>query len=550
MSSDATDPRTVKALLLNGAVKPSGWSHTHTAPLDVNYGAGVLNVYNSYVQLEAGEQSPSAISHEATGGNHPALSAGYADPLAGWDFRTFSSSSTQDVYGQYLVPTSSSNVTSYTLTATLVWERPLEDTISANPINNLDLFLYDVTRSTTTPLDYSNSTVDNVQQVYDVGLTPGDTYDLEVFKAGGALGSQGNITTSETYALAYDFAAVPAPANLTWNNTGGASPSNGKTWDINANNNWNNGAATTVYTDGSNVTFNDSNAGNYAVTLNTTVRPASVTVNNSSANYTIGGAGKIVDAGAFTKSGIGTLTLGTALTSGAMSITAGAVKLAAGASGGTGPSANSNINIASLSITGNGQLDVNNNHIIITYGASDPIATITDYIKSGYDGGTWNGPGIISSALPSPANGLRYGIGYADGKDGVVAGLTSGQIEVAYTLLGDATLSGVVNGADLAIVAANFNQVVTGWDQGDFAYTGIVNGTDLALLAANFNQAANGAASAGDLAALDAFAAANAVSLPTSDSSVPEPASLGLLTFCSLGMLALRRRRVSSDPRL
>jgi hypothetical protein len=45
---------------------------------------------------------------------------------------------------------------------------------------------------------------------------------------------------------------------------------------------------------------------------------------------------------------------------------------------------------------------------------------------------------------------------------------------------------------------------------------------------------------AADYAALDAFAAANGLSLPTS--SVPEPASLGLLAM-GAGMLLRRGRR-------
>ena len=63
----------------------------------------------------------------------------------------------------------------------------------------------------------------------------------------------------------------------------------------------------------------------------------------------------------------------------------------------------------------------------------------------------------------------------------------------------------------------------------------------VAILAANFNQGDGGTASAGDVAALDAFAAANGLSLPTS--SVPEPASLGLFMCGAVGILARRHRR-------
>ena len=336
-----------------------------------------------------------------------------------------------------------------------------------------------------------------------------------------------------------DLSAVTVTPSLTWNNTGASPPSDGVTWDA-TNNNWNNGSAATTYSDGAAVTFNDTNNGHYAVTLTSTVSPGSVTVNNSSNNYTISGmGGKIADAGAFTKSGTGTLTLGVALSVGSMSISGGTLKLATGISGGTGPAVSSTINLTSLSITSNGVLDVNNDHIIITYGATDPFSTIAGYIKSGYNGGGWNGPGIISSAAQTKTNGLSYGVGYADGKDGKVAGLTSGQIEVAYTLLGDANLDGLVNAADFTILAANFNQPVTGWDQGDFNYDGLVNAADFTDLAANFNQSVSGAAvSAGDVAALDAFAAANGLL-----ADVPEPASAALMVMAGLGILARRRPR-------
>jgi len=166
-----------------------------------------------------------------------------------------------------------------------------------------------------------------------------------------------------------------------------------------------------------------------------------------------------------------------------------------------------------LIINTGSSLDIVNNHMFINYGSgSDPIAMIAGYIASGYNGGAWNGPGIISSAALTPTNGLLYGVGYADGADNVVAGLSSGQIEVMYTLLGDANLDGLVNAADFNALAANFNQGVSGAD-----------------------------VSAGDVAALDAFAAANGLSLPTSN--VPEPVSTCLLALGGIGILARRRRR-------
>ncbi|MGD0141399.1 MAG: dockerin type I repeat-containing protein, partial [Tepidisphaeraceae bacterium] len=158
-------------------------------------------------------------------------------------------------------------------------------------------------------------------------------------------------------------------------------------------------------------------------------------------------------------------------------------------------------------------------------------------------GGAWNGPGgIISTAAQTSTNSLLYGVGYADGADGVVSNLSSGQIEVAYTLLGDANLDGLVNGSDFNILAANFNQSITGWDQADFNYDGLVNAADFNELAANFNQGVSGAdASAGDVAAVDAFAAANDLPLPTS--SVPEPSFFAFAGLVAIGILPRRSRR-------
>jgi hypothetical protein len=192
--------------------------------------------------------------------------------------------------------------------------------------------------------------------------------------------------------------------------------------------------------------------------------------------------------------------------------------------------------INSLTLQPGGRLDLTNNHLFINYGpGGDPFLLIRSYLASGYNLGAWNGSGIDSSTA---AVTLGYGIGMADGADGVVAGLPSGRIELKYTLYGDINLDGSVNGTDFALLAAHFGTSDTGgWEQGDLNYNGVVNGSDFALLASNFGTSASGTAiqlPASEWAALDAFAAAHGLS-----ADLPEPTST---TTLLLGAIILRRR--------
>jgi hypothetical protein len=199
---------------------------------------------------------------------------------------------------------------------------------------------------------------------------------------------------------------------------------------------------------------------------------------------------------------------------------------------------------AGLSISGVGKLDIENNHLVIGYGSgADPIASIAALLATGYAGGAWNGAGGIVTSAPLLSGGLLYGLGYADAADpGNPAGLSSGTIEIKYTLLGDADLSGVVDGVDFGIVAANFNKGVSRWDQGDFNYDGVVDGTDFGDLAANFNKGASGASAWDQVVA---FAQANGLM-----ADLPEPLTPTLLLVSLAGCLTRRSRRSSPPGRL
>jgi hypothetical protein len=174
----------------------------------------------------------------------------------------------------------------------------------------------------------------------------------------------------------------------------------------------------------------------------------------------------------------GSPTAGVGFTIGSLTINGGTLDLGTNSGGST---------VTSLAITGSGTLDIGNNHLFIDFSGADPISTVRGYLTTGYAGGLWNGAGIDSSAAAVTPG---YGVGYADGSDGVVTGLSSGQIEIQYALYGDANLDGTVSGADFSILAANLGQSVNGWDKGDFNYDGVDNGEDFSLLISNLDKSA------------------------------------------------------------
>jgi len=197
-TNSAFDMRTIKALLLNGAVKPADWTNSNSSPLDARYGAGVLNIFNSYKQLAGGKNNSSTTNLISIGATHlPSAATNFASTTSGWNLETIFSSATNDAVNHYFI-----NATNGFVTATLTWNRQLGET----NINNLDLFLYDCASSNL--VAWSTSRVDNVEHIFVPALAAG-SYDLQVLKNGGT----NVVSDSETYALAFAFA--PTKLNLT-----------------------------------------------------------------------------------------------------------------------------------------------------------------------------------------------------------------------------------------------------------------------------------------------------------------------------------------------
>ena len=187
---------------------------------------------------------------------------------------------------------------------------------------------------------------------------------------------------------------------------------------------------------------------------------------------------------------------------------------------------------SSLIIFAGSTLDITNNTFFIDYPSGhDPISSIEQWIKNGFD--NLPGPAIISSSITTDdsTSGFSYGIGYADSADpNNPANLPSDTIEIKYTLLGDANLDGTVNAEDFTPLSHNLSESGAVWDQGDFNYDGTVNSEDFTPFSHNINQSAV-LASGLDLA--------NGISL----TNVPEPASAGILLMAGFGFLRRRRRQ-------
>ncbi|MFA9478701.1 S8 family serine peptidase [Phycisphaerales bacterium AB-hyl4] len=193
----------IRAVLMAGAdryvINPRGDSLTDytadtTNNLDSRYGAGQMNIYNSYRILAGGEQD-----------------AGSTITTHGWDYNPAfgGDNGTASEASYFFTPGSASETE---LLASLVWNLDVNITPGIGPfpatfsevLHNLDLFLYDVTLGEVL-LDSSESTIHNSEHIWFDGLLVGRDYELRVVANG---------TFEWDYGLAWQIIPEPGTGAL------------------------------------------------------------------------------------------------------------------------------------------------------------------------------------------------------------------------------------------------------------------------------------------------------------------------------------------------
>ena len=185
-----------------------------------------------------------------------------------------------------------------------------------------------------------------------------------------------------------------------------------------------------------------------------------------------------------------------------------------------------------------GVLDLAEHGAIVDYAEGDPNPAVAlgQWIRSGSNGGTWDGPGILSSAAATEDRQLTA-IGLLDNTDPKVGGKTefageeidASSILLKYTWWGDANLDGIVDANDYDVIDRNYlfmPHPEAPWFTGDFDYDGVIDANDYDRIDKAYLFQSGPLAGAG--------AAAPA--------ATPEPATLALVALGALGLLGRKKR--------
>ena len=231
-------------------------------------------------------------------------------------------------------------------------------------------------------------------------------------------------------------------------------------WDINSTANWLLGATPTVYTNGAAVNFGDG-ASTTAVSLTTTLQPASITVSNTAKSYTFGGGGSLAGSAGLTKLGTNTLSLANlANTYTGPTVLSNGTVVATGLANGGSPSpiGASSANPTNLVLAG-GALSyqgasaaINRGYLVASGGALDVQGNLrlTGQVTASGGNFTKSGPATLTygtagaNQLSAGGGGAAYAVGAGtvvfDGSAGGQTNTVTGEFWVGHTTANAAAL--------------------------------------------------------------------------------------------------------------
>ena len=195
--SSARNSEAMKAIIMAGATKDTlpTWSNTFTQPLDSVYGAGQLNVYNSYRILEAGETN-GAISI-------PISNTATTSGLQGWDYGASITSGIPQYWNFNVSEGQAISEASILLTWNAQYKNANGDFDSTLSLANMDLKLFNSSNGVLgTEVGASLSLVDNVEHIYLKNLNAG-LYTIAVYS-----------DSNTSFGLAWNITAVPEPSSI------------------------------------------------------------------------------------------------------------------------------------------------------------------------------------------------------------------------------------------------------------------------------------------------------------------------------------------------
>ena len=166
----------------------------------------------------------------------------------------------------------------------------------------------------------------------------------------------------------------------------------------------------------------------------------------------------------------------------------------------------------SLSIGPSGQLDVQDNYLIVDYATTSPRAMIQSAINLARGpAGDWSGATGLTTHAPYFLGTRTLGVLEASEFRSIYPinphyngePIAGNSVLVKFTFYGDTDFNGVVNFDDYSRIDSGFNNGRTGWLNGDFDGNGIVDFDDYSLIDLAFNtqttvlRPASGRANAG-----------------------------------------------------